>query len=460
MRATGNYRARADVGIAVLQNFYNSSTGLWDTTGWWNGANALVTTIDHAVRTNTKIYLGNISNTFDKHKQSNFLNNFYDDEGWWALAWIKAYDLTGESRYLDMAKIIFNDMKGGWDSTCGGGIWWNKERKYKNAITNELFLSIAAQLHLRTPDDSASKSYLDWAQKEWNWFKNSGMINAQNLINDGLTQDCQNNGDVTWTYNQGVILGGLVDLYKSTNDSSKLTQAQAIADAAIGTLAPNGILREPCEPNCGGDGPQFKGIFIRNLYYLYQTTNKQTYADFITLNADSIWLHNRNPANQLGLSWAGAFDSADAARQSSAMDAINAAISFSTTGTTYQAENVTLHSLSTETIYNGYHGTGYLAGWTRDGQWVDFQVNVESGGMYDLVLRYAAAGGNASRYIYVNGNGVVNNQLFPGTDSWSSWNTVTVYAVPLNAGSNTVSVIFNSSLGSSNWLNLDEMTVQ
>jgi predicted alpha-1,6-mannanase (GH76 family) len=91
MRATGNYRVRADAGMAALQSFYNSSTGLWDTTGWWNCANALVTTIDHAVRTNTTTYLGNISNTFDKHKESNFLNNFYDDEGWWALAWIKGY---------------------------------------------------------------------------------------------------------------------------------------------------------------------------------------------------------------------------------------------------------------------------------------------------------------------------------------------------------------------------------
>ena len=459
MCAQGNYRARADAGIAALQSFYNSGTGLWNTTGWWNSANALETTIDYCVHTNTTTYCSNIANTFDKHKGSNFINNFYDDEGWWAIAWIKAYDLTGETRYLDMAKTIFNDMKGGWDSAFGGGIWWSKERQYKNAIANELFLSIAVRLHLRTPGDGGPGSYLEWAQREWNWFNNTGLINSSHLINDGLDSSGRNNNQMTWTYNQGVILGGLVDLYRSIGDSSLLNQAQLIADAATNTLVANGILREPCEPNCGDDGPQFKGIFMRNLSYLYQTTSKPTYADFITRNADSIWLQSRNPANHLGLVWAGAFDRADAARQCSGMDAINAAIPFSTAGTTYQAENSTLHSLATEALYSGYSGTGYVAGWGHDRQWVDFHVNVSFAGMYDFVFRYAAAGGNASRYIYVNGKGVIDDLVFPGTGSWSRWNTVTIYGVGLYAGNNTISIIFNSSKGSRNWLNLDEITI-
>jgi len=239
-----------------------------------------------------------------------------------------------------------------------------------------------------------------------------------------------------------------------------LTQAELIADAAIKTLAPKGILREPCEPsNCGADGIQFKGVFMRNLYYLYQTTNKQAYKDFIIQNANSIWSHSRNSANQFGLDWAGPLDRADAARQSSAMDAINAAIGVGTKGITYQAENSTLQGLSTQAIDSGYHGTGYVAGWNRDEQRVSFNVNVACSGKYNLVFRYAAAVGNASRYIYV-GKSIVSNQLFPETGSWSRWNTVTVPDVWLDAGRNTVFVIFDSSKGSSNWLNLDEITVR
>ncbi len=316
-------------GMVVLQRFYNAKNGLWQTTGWWNAANVLETTIDYSMLAGTTTYHKTIANTFEKNKDSNFLNPWlYDDEGWWALTWIKAYDLTKETRYLDMAKTIFKDMTHGWDSTCGGGIWWHKKQQYKNAIANELFLSIAIRLHHRTQNDRGRRSYLDWAIREWNWFKNSGLINEQHLINDGLST-CRNNGGTVWTYNQGVILGGLVELYNSTNDSALLTEAQAIADAALRHLSQNGILQEICEPDCGDDGPQFKGIFMRNLALLYQATHQQRYKEFIVKNADSIWMHSRNHSNQLGLSWIGPFDRADAARQSSAIDAINAALRLS-----------------------------------------------------------------------------------------------------------------------------------
>src|ERR1041385_4097239 len=151
------------------------------------------------------------------------------------------------------------------------------------------------------------------------------MINGSNLVNDLLNSSCVNNGQTTWTYNQGVILGGLTDLYKVTGNSNYLTQATAIADAAIATLVDgNGVLREPCEPNCGGDGPQFKGIFIRYLAYLYDVTRKTNYYNFLYKNAHAVWFNDRNVFSQLGLKWDGPFDFADAARQSSAMMAVSA----------------------------------------------------------------------------------------------------------------------------------------
>jgi predicted alpha-1,6-mannanase (GH76 family) len=80
-----------------------------------------------------------------------------------------------------------------WPTTCGnGGIYWDSSRTYINAIANELFLSLAAHLANRVP--SNSQYYVEWAEKEWEWFAASGMINSNYTINDGLTTACTNNG--------------------------------------------------------------------------------------------------------------------------------------------------------------------------------------------------------------------------------------------------------------------------
>ena len=92
---------------------------------------------------------------------------------------------------------------------------------------------------------------------------------------------------------------------------------------------PAGILTEPCEAaggGCDGDQVQFKGIFMRYLCDFYLQSHLITYRTFILANANSMWAHARNASSQFGLRWTGPFDQADAGRQSSALDALNAAI--------------------------------------------------------------------------------------------------------------------------------------
>ena len=73
------------------------------------------------------------------------------------------------------------------------------------------------------------------------------MINSDGLVNDGLHR-CVNNGGTTWTYNQGVILGALAELWRATGEPEPLRRAHLIASSAITLLVdPGGILREPCE---------------------------------------------------------------------------------------------------------------------------------------------------------------------------------------------------------------------
>lgn len=55
-----------------------------------------------------------------------FENSYYDDEGWWALGWIAAWELTGTIGYLNEAIYIWNDMHEAWGRPACGGLYWNK----------------------------------------------------------------------------------------------------------------------------------------------------------------------------------------------------------------------------------------------------------------------------------------------------------------------------------------------
>jgi len=333
--APGNRAAedesRVQAAVDALQQWYDPATGLYRTTGWWNSANAITALANFSWVTGSTKYLPVFANTLHAAQRKpdgapGFLNDYYDDEGWWTLAWIDAYDLTHDANYLRTADLIFADMKLGWDTeTCGGGVWWSKKTREKNAIENELFLEVAASLANRESDAATRSDDLGWARKEWAWFLASGMINADHRVNDGLNsadpKHCTNNGKNTWTYNQGVILGGLVELNRASPDPGLMQTANEIATAAMGHLTDrDGVLHETSKAHTGGDVPQFKGIFARNLMILDRVAPDCRYKEFFRANARSIWEKDRNTENQFGFWWAGPFDLADAARQSSALD--------------------------------------------------------------------------------------------------------------------------------------------
>jgi predicted alpha-1,6-mannanase (GH76 family) len=163
--------------------------------------------------------------------------------------------------------------------------------------------------------------------------QSSLIINAKNLIHDELHMaTCMPNG-VIWTYNQGVILGALCDISIFTGDKKYRQLAESIGDAVLKSalVTSDGILTEFNEQELrfyGQDGFQFKGIFMRNLVYLSKHGTSGRYNHFIETNARSV-LRSRNGFNQYGKSWsARAYkdDHPDFARQTSAIDCLNAAL--------------------------------------------------------------------------------------------------------------------------------------
>ncbi|KAH7092302.1 glycosyl hydrolase family 76-domain-containing protein [Paraphoma chrysanthemicola] len=282
----------------------------------------------HAI---TNRHLPNNPNDLPLAASSNpepWLNGYYDDNLWWSLAWISAYDLTQQKHYLHLAQNIFLAMTNIWPTHChSGGIYWSWERNYVNAITNELFFSTAAHLANRAHKKSEREYFFAWAERALEWFDRSGMINAQGTINDGLTEECVNNNGTVWSYNQGVILGGLVEMHRATAQTATgetyLSRATRIAHAALRQLSDaDGVLHDPCEPNCGADGTQFKGVFMRGLQELQKVAPDEVFRDAIRRSAESVWWHNREDG-VFSVNWAGPFIyPANASTHSSAMEAL------------------------------------------------------------------------------------------------------------------------------------------
>jgi len=310
--------ARARVAADVLMSSYDWNKA-WFPSSWWNSAVALQTIGDYMERTGDRRYLTQLDRTFERNKGpfpagelssdeiwGDFTSRAIDDGMWWALNWIQAYDLTGRRKYLDMAVKIAKFTENYWDATCGGGVWWDHERTYKNAVTNGQWIRLTASLHNRIRGD---RYWLGRARQAWDWYAGSGMINSDHLVNDGLNGDCRNNGSTVWTYNQGLAIGGALELWRATRDPRLLAMARRLADAAIdGGLTVDGVLTEWCDAltrTCDDNAKQFKGIFLRYLMDLADTTGDRRYQEFIARQAETIWTRDRDAANRLGVRWAG-----------------------------------------------------------------------------------------------------------------------------------------------------------
>ena len=113
---------------------------------------------------------------------------------------------------------------------------------------------------------------------------------------------CRNNGDTTWTYNQGVLLGGLVALARATGDDAYLERARELADASTTSeaLHVDGVLTEPCEQSgCDVNGPSFKGIYVRNLGELNRALDDHPYSDYLIDQAATAYDNEPHPGQRV-----------------------------------------------------------------------------------------------------------------------------------------------------------------
>ncbi len=313
---TYNYIALADSLQNSLYTTFVSSNGKYfiqnnggntNFNYWWN-AHGLDVYVDAYIRTQDAKYKTRMTALVNGIKDTNggtFLNDYYDDMEWLALASLRAYDATGDVAFLDLTKLLWNDIKTGLNENQGGGIAWRKSQlDYKNTPANAPAIILASRLY-RLEKNGAD---LQIAKDIYSWLKATLVDPATGLAWDGINR--QQNGQIdTWmfTYNQGVWMGAGLELYKATNEQTYLNDAIKAADYLSNDVQflPGGVMKE--EGN--GDGGLFKGVLVRYLTLLSKDINipkvkREKYSNVIKFNAKTLFDKGiKRPTLIIGPNW-------------------------------------------------------------------------------------------------------------------------------------------------------------
>jgi predicted alpha-1,6-mannanase (GH76 family) len=455
---------RADTALSTLMlNFWptisaNTTTFDWMYAHYWDAL------IDAAQRRGKNAYAGTVSMFYELQAKRGWLDDYYDDENWIALALLHTYSVTGDTLYLDQAKTVFADIMKGWDVTCcgahPGGIWWHKPNDSKVTAINAGAVISAARLYQYTNDTT----YLDFAKKTYAYWSTYMVDSSSGHVYDGISTAGVINTTWSFTYNEGLFIGAIVALHDVTGDMSQLPLAHKVAgymmskeieNVALGTILSDG--------KCGGDGEMFKGIGARYLEQLYAIDPTHIeYRDLLDRSAIAAWTLARDPASgDISCDWQGPFDSMTAVQGSLGSAAIGIAAAAKSLGAgaqrpalQYEAEEGDLHGVGLEATHGGFSGWGYLAGWGADGESVDLHVEVAAAGSFKAEWRYAT-GDQAQRSVSVNG-GAATNVAFASTGSYDQYGTVT-QSLMLSAGRNVITVKYDSAAASTGYLNLDRL---
>lgn len=160
------------------------------------------------------------NNDFEPKAHTLSLGN--DDQAFWAIAAVGAAERgfpdppPDKPQWLALGQAVFNRQASRWDDTaCGGGLRWqvfssNKGYDYKNTISNGLFFNIGARLGRYT----GNQTYIQWAEKTWQWTIKMDLINKDYAVYDGAhIPECVVSSQIRWSYNAGVYLAGAAAMY-------------------------------------------------------------------------------------------------------------------------------------------------------------------------------------------------------------------------------------------------------
>ncbi|KAM0753209.1 Six-hairpin glycosidase [Meredithblackwellia eburnea MCA 4105] len=313
----------AEAAVARMQTWYTG--GQYEWTGWWQipVIGMAYTALDNALGNRVNELL--IKDLLYKNGGVGYMiDKYVDDQSWWAMFALRAYEVYGNNTWLQQAVNISVNNTLYWDQTCGGGVLWLTYRpKIKNTITNGLYFGILARLYRYTGD----LQYFNYAMNTLNWWLSWAFdaptgrvwdtITAPTDWNPDYPSACNVTGLETWTYNSGAFLFGLADLYYATGNTTLLDLGRTIAYAAMRDFSDQstGVVIESCEhdpqpssdlpPGCQQDETMFKGILMMGMAELYVARPDSNIYNFVNTQLLSVVFNDIDDTWLFGEWWNG-----------------------------------------------------------------------------------------------------------------------------------------------------------
>ncbi|CAJ2502138.1 Uu.00g049910.m01.CDS01 [Anthostomella pinea] len=282
---------------------------------WWQAGAAWGAMLDYSHYTGdpsyddviTEALLSQVGPAFDFMVPQHQGDEGNDDQAFWSFAILDAAERNFPQPddsippWLDVATNIWNSMVVRWnDTACGGGLPWQifesntNGMDYKNSVSNGGFFQMSARLARATGNDT----YVQWAQKVYDWSESVGFIDQNFNVFDGASskENCSKINGVSFSYSQGIYMYGAAVLYNHTNgDKTWGDRTTGLLKAANSYFNPfpnatNIMYEHACEQvnTCNTDMLSFKGYLSR---FMWATTRMMpsTLPDVQTLlNASAI----------------------------------------------------------------------------------------------------------------------------------------------------------------------------
>jgi hypothetical protein len=250
----------------------------------------------------TKTLINNLLTTWLKYTQPPWnWNSWNDDLGWYTMALIRGYHITGNAEFLTQARYGFDlAWDRGWDTTYNNGGIWEQVLKNadddghphkKEALSNDSLGKVACLIYQANHD----QWYLDRCRQIYDWVWNHLFNRATGQINNGVFPN--GDVDVSWAvYSQGTFLDYANLVWEVSGDRNVFNDATNAINGARNIMTVNGIFTTSNRDYNTWADEMARGVgnFVRdnNLW--------DTYYSWMYINADAILNHRRT---DLGLTW-------------------------------------------------------------------------------------------------------------------------------------------------------------